>query len=55
MYAGGEEGGALEEPVRRVVRRAFLHTEEAVPHGRLMGMMNMLRAGEYLKIAFVAW
>ena len=32
----------------------LLHTDSAVAHGHLMGIMNVLRAGEYLKVAFVA-
>jgi hypothetical protein len=31
-----------------------LHTDSAAARGRLMGIMNVLRAGEYLKVAFVA-
>ncbi len=33
---------------------ALLLTDSAVAHGHLMGIMNVLRAGEYLKVAFVA-
>ncbi len=53
MYVGGDEGGALEETVPRFVQRVFLHTDKAVAYGRLMGIMNVLRTGEYLKVAFV--
>jgi hypothetical protein len=34
--------------------RALLRTDNAAAHGRLTGIMNVLRAGEYLKVAFVA-
>ncbi len=37
----------------RLVQRVFLHTDKPVAYRRLMGIMNMLRAGEYLKVAFV--
>jgi len=51
---GWDEGGALlEETVPRfVVQRVFLHTDKAVAYGRLMGIMNVLRAEEYLKVTF---
>jgi hypothetical protein len=31
-----------------------LRTDNAAAHGRLTGIMNVLRAGEYLKVAFAA-
>ena len=37
----------------RLVQRVFLHTDKPVAYRRLMGIMNMLRTGEYLKVAFV--
>ena len=54
MYAGGDEGGAPggNGSPRRLMRP--LATDNAVAHGHLMGIMNVLRAREYLKVAFVA-
>ena len=49
---GGDEGGALEKP--RFVRRVFLPTDKRWAYGHLTGIMNVLRAGEYLKVAVVA-
>jgi hypothetical protein len=54
VYAGRDEGGAPADTVPRVVQCALLHTDNAVAHGLMMGIMNGLRAGEYLKVAFVA-
>jgi hypothetical protein len=54
VYAGGDEGGAPEETVPGVIQCALLHTDDAVAHGHMMGIMNVLRAGEYLEVAFVA-
>ncbi|WP_435165702.1 TonB system transport protein ExbD [Falsirhodobacter sp. 1013] len=34
-------------------QRIFLRADEAVPYGQLMGVMNQLRDGGYLKVALV--
>ena len=51
---GGDEGGAPAETVPRVIQCAPFAYDNAVAHGLVMGIMNVLRAGEYLKVAFVA-
>jgi biopolymer transport protein ExbD len=35
-------------------RRIFLRADRAVPYGELMDVLELLRAGGYLKIALVA-
>ena len=51
---GGDEGGAPAETVPRVVQCAPLPYDNAVAHGLVMGIMNVLRAGDSLKVGFVA-
>jgi biopolymer transport protein ExbD len=34
-------------------KRVFLRADKTVPYGELMGVMNLLRAAGYLKVALV--
>jgi hypothetical protein len=53
VYAGGDDGGA---PGRRfpASSNAPFAYDNAVAHGLMMFIINALRAGDYLKVAFVA-
>jgi biopolymer transport protein ExbD len=43
---------AMPEPSKE--RRIFLRADRAVPYGELMSILELLRAGGYLKVALVA-
>lgn len=43
---------AMPEPSKE--RRIFLRADRAVPYGELMSVLELLRAGGYLKVALVA-
>lgn len=52
--ARGELAAALDASTRGDRRtRIFLRADQAVPHGELMGVMNLLRDAGYLSVALV--
>jgi biopolymer transport protein ExbD len=50
----GDGSGALEENISPR-QRVFLRTDKAVAYGDLMGIVNVLRTEEHLKVALVGW
>jgi hypothetical protein len=54
VYRGATTAEALEESSFPLPLTRLRAHRQCGGHGRLTGIMNVLRAGEYLKVAFAA-